>query len=404
MSTGNTPTNQPNHSDEYRADDIELTELSYYWHDRIPEGQIVLLAGREGGGKSTIVSDIIAHVTRDLGAHAIISNQEDGESIVRARLEAAGADLKKVLHRPLGMGYVLPQDLSLLELHIVKNDVKVAVFDTAAQHLGVHMSNDQEVRRVLSPLARLAEETGCTMIFVTHVLKHVSKSSHPLAAIKGALTGACRQAMFVGPNPDNINERAVVFVKDQYRPLPPAMTFEVEQYIVEDAEQKIEAMTQRAILVSDDQDIDPMGVLSGKAKDDDGNGPRADKRAGAAEWITGYLSTGAKPAKELRDDAAKAGLSWATIRRGADDVGIEKYRQGFGKGSTVFWQLPDGHPALVSDEDIEDDVDGWIKPEELTEDELKGLSEALDTFFAPAIADADFEQGLADLLGGGGDA
>jgi hypothetical protein len=374
----NTPPAQPSIADEFAVKDITLTKVDYFWHERIPFGMISLVAGREGGGKSTIVSDIIAHVTRDLKKNAIISNQEDGESIVKARLEAAGADLSKVNHRPLGLGYRLPDDIGLLQLHIERNDIKVVIFDTAAQHLAVHMSNDQEVRKVLSPLARVAEETGCAMIFVTHVLKQVSKSAHPLAAIKGALTGAARSAFFVGPNPDNVNERACVWVKDQYRPLPAGLAFELEQYNVLDADSKVEATTQRAILADSEADIDPIALLQGKAKDDDGT-PRADKRASAAEWLTIYLSTGKQPAKELRDDAAKQGISWATIRRAADDVGIEKFREGFGKGSKLWWQLPDGHPALVSD-DLEEDV--------LSEEESASLMSDVEPEETPADDDA----------------
>lgn len=395
----------PGNFDVQKASEIKLKQLDYFWHDRLPFGQIIVAAGRPGGGKSTIMSDIVAHVTRDLKGGAVLSNQEDAESVVRARLEAANADLDKVFMPTLG--YRFPNDLNLLALHIEKNDARVAIFDAAAQHLAVNMGNDQDVRQALSPLAKLADATGCSMIFVTHVVKHFSKNAHPLTAIGGSgggLPGAARSIFFVGPNPDNIQERACVWVKDQYRQVPAALTFEVEQYEVEDDEQKIKAMTQRAILVDDAADIDPVAVLTGKAKDDDG-GPRADKRAGAAEWLTVYLSTGAKPAKDLRDDAAKQGISWATIRRSADDVGIEKYRKGFGKGSQLFWQLPDGHPALAEESDLDADAEGWITADMLTTDECQEVCSALETFFhIPAedtapLSDEDFEAGLASLLG-----
>ena len=40
------------------------------------------------------------------------------------------------------------------------------------------------------------------------------------------------------------------------------------------------------------------------------------------------------------------GLAKATLRRAADEIGLEKPRDGFGKGSVVYWRLPFGHPAL----------------------------------------------------------
>jgi len=406
-----TPSN-PQDFDVTPASDIALKEVSYFWHDRIPFGMISLAAGRPGGGKSTIMSDVLAHVTRDLKHGAILSNQEDAESVVRARLEAAGADLSKVFTPPAP--YRFPEDINLLALHITAHGAKVAVFDAAAQHLGRNMNNDQDIRQALSPLAKLADATGCAMIFVTHVVKHFSKSAHPLTAIGGSgggLPGASRGIFFVGPNPEDERGRACVWVKDQYRQLPPALTFELEEYVVEDDEQKIKAMTQRAILADDSADIDPVAVLTGKARDDDGSNVKADKRAAAAEWLTIYLSAGKRAATDLRNDGATAGLSWATIRRAADDVAIEKYREGFGKGSKLYWQLPDGHPALVSDEDVENDTPLEADDTEVEKhDTADGLApEALES--GPMEDVLNEENGLtltdedvAALLGGGNDA
>lgn len=339
--------------------EIVLSEIKYHWHDRIPEGQIVTVAGRPSGGKSTVVCDIIADYSRN-GHNVILSNQEDGESPIKARLLAAGVDITankpgvgrvKVIDQ--GNGYRFPDDIGLLGLHILTQGIKLCVFDAAAQHLIPTMSNDQGVRSALSPLAKLAEQTGCTMLFITHVTKHVSKNAYPLTAVGGSgggLPGASRMVFFVGVNPGDSGERACVWVKDQYRELPKALTFEAEAYTVLDEDSKVEANTVRLILTADDADIDPMGLLAGKAFEDSNSGPTSDKRAMAAEWLTIYLSTGKQPNKQLRDDAAKSGLAWATIRRAKDDVGIESYRVGFGKGSEVFWALPDGHPALVESE------------------------------------------------------
>lgn len=339
------------------ASEIELKEIIYDWNDRIPRGMLTICAGRQGGGKSTVMSDIIAHYTRDLGVTAILSNQEDAETVQRARLEAAGADLSKVFTP--AMGYRFPEDVNLLALHIEKQDAKIAIFDSANQHLSVPVGNDQAVRQALTPLTKLAEQTGCAIVFVTHVVKHVAKSAHPLTAISGSgagLSAAARSVFFVGPNPDNLAERVCVWVKDQYRPMPLGIGFEIEVYDVEDEDTKVHQLSQRLIKTADDLDIDPLALLAGKAKDDGEGGPRADKRAVAAEWLTIYLSTGKQPNKQLRDDAAKAGLAWATIRRAADDLQIEKSRVGFSKNSAVYWALPMGHPALLeAEEGLEDD-------------------------------------------------
>ena len=386
-------------SDLYAADDMERKKVEYVWHDRIPFGQIGIMAGRPGGGKSTIASDIAAHVTRDLKHGVLCSNQEDAESPVRARLQAAGADLSRVLIP--SDGYKFPDDIGLLTMHIVAHGIRLAVFDTAAQHLGCNMNNDQDVRRALSPLKKVAEMTNCAMLFVTHVTKHVSKNAYPLSAIggSGGIAGAARYAFFVGPNPENINERCAVWVKDQYRAMPLGLSFEVEGYNILDEDDKITATTQRAILTADGVDLEPMALLQGKAKDDDGSGPTSDKRAGAAEWLTIYLSVGKQGATQVRDAAALAGISYATLKRSADDVGIEKYREGFGPGSKLYWQLPDGHPALISDDEV-NEIEA-VEPDATT-----GRTDFLAPGFLdpPAITEDDevtlTDEDMAQLLSG----
>lgn len=332
------------------AKDIERKTYDYHWHGRIREGEICVVAGRPRGGKSTVVIDIVADYTRSKH-HVILSAQEDSETRVQDRLIAAGADMDYVSISADGDHYNLPDDMGLLGLHITKNNVKLVVLDTAAQHLKPSITNDQAVRAALSPIHKLAEATGCTFLFVDHVTKHVSKTADPITAFRGnGLPGAARMAMFVGVNPENSAERVVAWVKDQYRELPKAMAFEAESFDVLDDDDKLIGQTMRLILTDDAVDIDPLAVLGGKASEESG-APRADKVAVASEWLTIYLSTGKKPVKQLRDDAAQSGLAWATIRRAADALEVEKSREGFGKGSAVSWALPLGHPALAEAEE-----------------------------------------------------
>ena len=66
-----------------------------------------------------------------------------------------------------------------------------------------------------------------------------------------------------------------------------------------------------------------------------GSASEAGKRGEATEWLLGYLRWGPRPVAEIREDAARAGHAWRTVRRAADDLGV--IRSG-GPGST--WELP----------------------------------------------------------------
>jgi uncharacterized protein YuzE len=66
----------------------------------------------------------------------------------------------------------------------------------------------------------------------------------------------------------------------------------------------------------------------------------ATRRAIAAEWLTTCLAQGPRGVDELREGATEEGVSWTTVRRAADEIGIEKHRV----GRKMEWELPFGHP------------------------------------------------------------
>jgi hypothetical protein len=119
-----------------------LTELSkvttepirWLWPNRIPRGAISILDGDPGLGKSAIAIDLTARVSRGLvmppaggpdqvtepGGVLILSAEDDLARTIRPRLDAAGADVSKVLALEAirlnkeTLPPVLPQDLGSL--------------------------------------------------------------------------------------------------------------------------------------------------------------------------------------------------------------------------------------------------------------------------------------------------
>jgi hypothetical protein len=61
------------------------------------------------------------------------------------------------------------------------------------------------------------------------------------------------------------------------------------------------------------------------------------------EFLVGHLADGATPSRQVQADANGAGHAWATIRRAADDLGVERDKIGM-KGGRV-WRLP---PKLLN--------------------------------------------------------
>jgi AAA domain-containing protein len=365
--------------DSERVDTVKAKKITWLMEGRIPAGMVTLVAGRPGQGKSLFSAWLAAEVSKK--GTVIFSNEEDLRAEVsRPRLEAAGAKLERIhFWKP---DVETKEGLAQLEQFIKAMDVKLMVLDPIAAHVRASIYNDQEIRRVLSPLGKVLERTGCSCVIVAHTTKRIAKSGHPLEAIGGSgggLAGAARVIYVFGLNPDDPDERVLASVKANVLK-PVSMAFEVDEHEVKVGGTG-NSTVPKLVLVNDDCKVSARKVLSdagGEASQAHGN---AVKRAVAAEWLTSYLMFGARPANDVREDGARSGFSWGTIRRAADDLVISKRRKGFGPKSHVEWSLPDQHPALIVGQQAKDAVgkqieDGSVIPGQLTVEDVLRMIDA----------------------------
>ena len=70
-------------------------------------------------------------------------------------------------------------------------------------------------------------------------------------------------------------------------------------------------------------------------------------RADAEGFLRELLAAGSMASADVEQEAKEAGISWRTLRRAADDIGVVKWRQG-GADGHWRWRLPDGQPAMRS--------------------------------------------------------
>src|SRR5689334_525918 len=130
-----------------RADQLRREPVEWLWGERIPRGMISLVAGLPGVGKS-LFGYFLAAETSQNGGVIYSTYEESLRKTARARLEAAGANLERVLF----WNPELPGDTNVLADVIEANDAELVVIDPIAAHLSVSIYNDQDVRRALSPL------------------------------------------------------------------------------------------------------------------------------------------------------------------------------------------------------------------------------------------------------------
>jgi len=164
--------------------DVKSQAVEWLWANRIPRAKLTLLEGDPDEGKSTVAFDLAARVstgaampldtTMTKPAGVVILSAEDalGDTI-RPRLEAAGADLDRILGFRFEELPTIPEGLTVIEQAIKRVEAALIIIDPLVAFFSraVHAYRDHDVRRALTPLMALAERTGAAVLAVRHLNK-----------------------------------------------------------------------------------------------------------------------------------------------------------------------------------------------------------------------------------------
>jgi len=179
-----------------RVSDVQPECVRWLWPGRIALGKLTLLCGDPGLGKSFITLDLAARTSTgspwpDMpvlkyapAGVVLLSAEDDLADTIRPRLDAAGADVVRVMAlqavRRLCLGgkteesyFDLTQDLSALEAAIQEtSDCRLVIIDPLTAYLGkIDGHKNAEVRAVLARLFELAAKHRVAVLAVTHLNK-----------------------------------------------------------------------------------------------------------------------------------------------------------------------------------------------------------------------------------------
>lgn len=233
--------------------DVETQQIDWLWQRRIPLGKITLLDGDPGMGKSLIAITIAACVStgRSMpdgtlgrqGGVILIAPEDSAEDTIKPRVEAARGDPSRVLllntvisfdEKRLGIydrPFSLSRDLNDLEIEIKRTSAILVVLDPLMAVLGRHIdsSRDQDVREVFTPLAQLAERTGCAIL----IIRHLNKGSSDNILYRGAgsigIIAAARTGLLVAHDPDDEQKRVFATVKNNLSKMAPNLTYQIAE-------------------------------------------------------------------------------------------------------------------------------------------------------------------------------
>jgi hypothetical protein len=315
--------------------EIEPERVEWLWPRRIPKGKISVLDGDPDNGKSVLTTDLAARVTAGLhlpdgtkteAAGAVIVSAEDGASdTIRPRFDAAGGDPSRALLLGNDEPFAIPGDIPRLERAVRQVKAALVIIDPIMAFLSgdVNSNRDQDVRRALTPLKRMAERTGASVILVRHLNK--SQGGNPLYRGGGSIgiIGAARSGMVVGPHPDSDELRVLAGQKNNLSLPPRSLAYGIETAPNGAARIAYKGFSEAtaAQLLRVPEDEEEKSALSE-----------------AKEFLQSELSQTPVSAKAIKKSAREAEISERTLRRAKQVLGVRSEKESDGSWT---WSLPD---------------------------------------------------------------
>lgn len=333
------------------ASAIKVRPVHWVWKGRIPVGALTLLGGREGIGKSTLMYQLIADITRgQLDGHysgqaraVIVAATEDSwEHTIVPRLMGADADLDLVFRADVvssegvDTNLTLPADLHALEDEARQVGAAAIVLDPLLSrlHASLDTHKDAEVRIALEPLVALADRCGAAVVGLIHVNK--GTSTDPLTLLMGsrAFAAVARAVMFVMKSPDDDELRLVGQPKNNLgRTDQPTLQFTIVSKRVAETDEgdvwtgaiRWEGESERSISDYLEEGAEGSAIHTAAGE--------------AAEWLYDYLLTqgGSALSKDCKDAGGKVGHTHAALKRACKKLHVETRSEGFPR--VTWWSV-----------------------------------------------------------------
>ena len=295
--------------------DIEVEDIEWLIYPFIPYGKITIIQGDPGEGKTTLVLQIIARLTKGEAIinekakqpiNVIYQTAEDGlGDTIKPRLLSADADCSKVLviddkDTPLTMRDVR------LEQAIVETKAKLVVLDPIQGFLGadVDMHRANKIRPVMKHIAELADKYKCAIILIGHMNKcSMGKSTY--RGLGSIDFQAAARSVLIGRIKDEPEIRVVCQTKSSLAPEAKSIAFRLSK------ENGFEWIGEYDVTADD--------LLSGTAK--------GTKKQAAIDFLEEFVLNGAKPQTEIMKLAKEKGFSEKTVRNAKDELKIKSMRK-----------------------------------------------------------------------------
>lgn len=328
----------------HSLDEVEEEEIDWIWYPYIARGELSILEGDPGVGKSYLAQMVCASIAdgRRLpspkrmpvvqGKIAYFDMENSAGSVTKKRLSTNGLKNFDYFYQEEEPFSIDDEDtVEEVENAIERFKPTVVVFDTLNTYIGkANTHNSAESQQAFSWFRSIAKRYNCSVI----VLRHLTKGTRDGKALyRGqgsiAFAGLARVVMSVGLMPDDPDTRVMAVTKINVTRPPKALTYtitELPDTMKERDRSKFE-WGEYVDISADDLIAAPPPV----------KGPN--EREEAKKFLEDILSKGPVELKKIEQTCEARSINIRTVYRAADTLGVKRSSTGFGKEKRSMWSL-----------------------------------------------------------------
>lgn len=308
-----------------RGNEIEVKPVEWLWKPMIPFGDVTIVQGDGGDGKTTMMLKIAAMLSRGevppsledgylieqsniepLSTFFLTSENKAG-SVAVPKFENEGGDSSMLMFNDETNGHMTLTKEELTEA-IEQTGARLIIIDPLQAFLpnGVNLGNIAKMREIFTMLTNVAETNNCAIV----IIGHLNKNEHSRAIHRGLgsvdIAAAARSILLVEADKRNEMIRYVRNIKCNY-----------------------DGAEHAKILLHFDENH----RLSFREAVSEERCTQIDK---ATVLLYELLQNGAVPVSEAKERCLLEGISPKTAQRAKQQIGaIQKYI-----GRTAVWELP----------------------------------------------------------------
>ena len=312
--------------------DVKTVPVNWLWYPYIAVGKITLLQGDPGDGKSTMMINLIAELSKG-GAtpdgvafgrprRIIYQCSEDGASdTIKPRLEAAGADCRNIAFINEEVYGGLTLDDERIRDAIIECKPQLVVIDPIQSYIG----NDSDLqiavraRKLMRRVSTWASTYNCAVVLIGHLSK--KERSKELYRGLGSIdvVASARSVLQVERDEQDEDIRIVKQVKNSLAPRGADLSFEIRP---ETGFRWLDADGSNTGASDDNKTTEELLPKN--------------KHELAAILITRALTDGPVESTEIKKIMANYGIGEKTMNDAKSELGIKPYR----KMRRWYWTMP----------------------------------------------------------------